>query len=186
MIIAGIDYSMTCPCVVIYDDSVELKFDNCKFYYQTDTLKYAEKFRHNIFGNLFSGYSSDEERYYQNAMWVMKIIEMYGAEFVMIEDYSFASRGKVFNLAENCGLMKHNLWMRKIPFDTVPPTTAKKFFSGKGNSDKEKMYESFVTQTGIDLKGEMSPNSMRIGSPVGDIVDAYAMIHYGNAKKPKK
>jgi len=96
----------------------------------------------------------------------------------MIEDYSFGSKGRVFNLAENCGLLKHKLYTGGYKFSTVAPTVIKKFATGKGNANKEVMYESFLRETGLNLNAVLSPRSTKIGSPVNDIVDAWYIANY--------
>jgi hypothetical protein len=45
--------------------------------------------------------------------------------------------------------------------------------TGKGNADKEMMHDSFMLETGIDLRGVMTPSKKSIESPVSDLVDAY-------------
>ena len=95
----------------------------------------------------------------------------------MIEDYSFGSKGKVFNLAENCGILKYLLFKNGYKFFTVPPTVVKKFATGKGNATKEKMYEFFVKDTMIDLHNIISPTT-KLGSPTTDIVDAWYIARY--------
>ena len=41
--LVGIDYSITCPCLCLYDERHPFKFDNCFFYYLTNTKKFADK-----------------------------------------------------------------------------------------------------------------------------------------------
>ena len=46
MVIAGIDYSMTCPAICVYNgDGITFSFNQCKFYFLTDRKKYADKYR---------------------------------------------------------------------------------------------------------------------------------------------
>ena len=96
---------------------------------------------------------------------------------ILIEDYSFGSKGKVFNLAENCGILKYMLYKNEYKFFTVPPTVVKKFATGKGNATKEKMYEAFVNETFVDLHKIISPTT-KLGSPTTDIVDAWYIARY--------
>jgi Holliday junction resolvasome RuvABC endonuclease subunit len=96
---------------------------------------------------------------------------------IMIEDYSFGSKGRVFNLAENCGILKYMLYKNGYRFFTVPPTVVKKFATGKGNATKEKMYETFVRDTFVDLHSIISPTT-KLGSPTTDIVDAWYLARY--------
>jgi Holliday junction resolvasome RuvABC endonuclease subunit len=104
---------------------------------------------------------------------------------IMIEDYSFGSKGKVFNLAENCGILKYMLYKNGYRFFTVPPTVVKKFATGKGNATKEKMYEAFVNDTFVELHSIISPTT-KLGSPTTDIVDAWYIARYMFEMNSKK
>jgi hypothetical protein len=87
---------------------------------------------------------------------------------------------KVFHIAENTAILKYNLWDAQIEFDIIPPTVIKKFATGKGNANKEKMYEAFVNENpGVDLRSWLTPRSSNVISPVSDIVDAYFIAKYG-------
>lgn len=99
----------------------------------------------------------------------------YKASRVFMEGYSFASKGLVFNIAENAGVLKHKLHKLEIPLTIVPPTTIKKF-AIKGNASKEIMYETFVKKTGIDLIKAFGIK--RPDSPINDIVDAFFLMNY--------
>lgn len=59
--------------------------------------------------------------------------------FAALEGYSYASVGKVFELGEVGGVIKCLLTERDIPYISIPPTTLKKFATGTGSADKEKM-----------------------------------------------
>ena len=73
---------------------------------------------------------------------------------VFIEGYSFGfSKGQaVFQIAENCGILKYRLQMSPtMLYDTIVPSVVKKYASGKGNADKQLMYDSFKEHTKKDL-----------------------------------
>lgn len=180
-VIAGIDYSITGPAVTVCDSDDE-SFLSCKHFYLTDTLKYSEQFLGCVSGSLFPAYKTEEERFDSISAWAMKICEDHGVEEVWIEGYSMGSKGKVFNLAENCGLLKHKIWKSRIPFHVVPPTTVKKFATGKGNSDKQAMHDAFVKETGVNLHQEITPLKKDVSSPVSDVVDSYFIMRYGRSK----
>jgi len=175
MIFIGIDYSLTCPCVCVSRDKI---FANSYFHFLTDKKRDEGKV-YNIFGDTHDDYNSDQERYENIASWVLNIVSPFKNEehYILIEDYSFGSKGRVFNLAENCGLMKYFLYRDKYKFFTVPPTVVKKYATGKGNADKQKMYDAFVQLTGLDLMPIYS-KSKKVISPVSDIVDAFYLTHY--------
>jgi Holliday junction resolvasome RuvABC endonuclease subunit len=175
MIVVGIDYSLTSPAVCVARDET---FSNSYFYFLNDR-KSVQGQCHNILGEEHQDYLTDQQRYENIASWVLEILSNFEKEkiFIMIEDYSFGSKGKVFNLAENCGILKYMLYKQGYRFFTVPPTVVKKFATGKGNATKEKMYEAFVKDTFVDLHSIISPTT-KLGSPTTDIVDAWYIARY--------
>ena len=60
----------------------------------------------------------------------------------------------------------------------MAPTTIKKFATGKGNANKEKLYDAFVEETGIDIRKTLDISN-KSWNPVSDIVDAYYIAKYG-------
>lgn len=179
MIVVGIDYSLTSPCVCVSRDRT---FSNSFFYFLNDRKTVQGKF-HNILGEEHEEYLTDQERYENIASWVLTILADFDKKdvVILIEDYSFGSKGKVFNLAENCGILKYMLYKQNYKFFTVPPTVVKKFATGKGNATKEKMYDAFVAETGVDLHNIISPTT-KLGSPTTDIVDAWYIARYMHQK----
>ena len=67
----------------------------------------------------------------------------------------------------------------KIPYEVVVPSVVKKGATGKGNADKEKMYEAFVKETKMDLKKIFDTD--KVGNPISDIADSYFVMKVGNA-----
>ena len=178
--VAGIDYSLTSPAVCVgklVDGKVEFK--NCKFYF----IKKNKS--HESFGNFraydYPKYSDEIERYENLANWVIECIRWYDgrAKHVYLEDYAFAATGRVFNIAENTGILKQKLKQNGFRFTTIPPTVIKKRATGKGNAKKELMYETFLEETNIDLQNRLSPKSIKITNPVSDIVDSYYICKTG-------
>ena len=64
-----------------------------------------------------------------------------------------------------------------IPFDIIAPSVIKKYATGKGNADKEKMYDSFVKETKCDLFKIFEVNKLQ--NPITDIVDSYYITKLG-------
>lgn len=170
------------------DTSFDLTFAACKAFFNAPRKKDAAVFR-NITGLTLPEWDTNEERFSLISDTFVNLVKENRVEKVWIEGYAFGARGAaVFQIAENCGLLKHKLWKAGIEFDLVSPMSAKKFFSGKGNADKQVMYDAFTARTGVDLRALMSDTKKAIGSPVGDIVDAYAIMltgHDGNYTRPK-
>lgn len=173
MIISAIDYSLNGPAICVFDTKKEFNFKNCSFYFLTDTKKYATTFLNNIHGELFQDYEQDCERYDSISSWVMRTVV--GSDQVALEGYAYNATGRVFHLAENTGVLKYKLYQAGIPVEILEPTRVKKFFSERGNADKPKMYDAFLKETKVDLAQIITPNKTLLGSPVTDIVDAFAI-----------
>ena len=178
--IAGIDYSLTSPAVCVGElIENDVKFENCKFHFirQTKSQKSFDVFN----AYEYPKYSNELERYENLAEWVIECIRWYTGRvsMVYIEDYAFAATGNVFNIAENTGILKHYLKKCGFHFTTIPPTVIKKHATGKGNANKELMYETFLEETNIDLQSRLSPKSIKITNPVSDIIDSYYICKSG-------
>ena len=187
MKIAGIDYSLTSPAICVYKDENDrhFDFDGCVFHYLSNNEKQrqlaARSGLENIRTEPYPEWKSEEERHEKLATWAYNIVQ--GCEEVFLEGYAFATSAQagVRSIAENTGLLKHKMWKNKITFKTYPPTVIKKFATGKGNSNKEKMYEAFVGEllTPNDHKEQLTPKSKKIINPISDIVDSYFIVKAG-------
>ena len=152
MIHIGIDYSMTSPAICIANG------DSLSFHYLTSVKKFEGKFSGNVYGYVYPDWTEPEERFHKISEWAISVIEktcdpQWGLNTpmsVVIEGYSMGSKGKVFHIAENTGILKYKLWQKNITFVTPAPTSIKKFATGKGNADKSMMYESFLAKNGLD------------------------------------
>jgi len=168
----GIDYSISCPCLCLYDERKEFKFENCYFYYLTNTKKYADKINPNITGESFQEYVADVDRFDSISDWAVNLC--IGAQEIAVEGYAFNATGRIFNLAENMGILKHKLYKLSLPVTIIEPTKVKKCATGKGNADKLKMYEAFSKETKTDLLSAF--NQKTLGNPVTDIVDSFYIV----------
>jgi len=184
MRIAGIDYSLTSPAICVWkstDDRL-FNFDDCALYY-LEIPKRRGPTPHgilNIHTDPYPEWETEEERHELLSKWTMSIIT--GCE-VFIEGYAFATSGTshVRSIAENTGLLKHKMYKVKQSFTSVPPTVIKKYATGKGNANKEGMYEAFVDEllTPTDLKERLTPKATKVKNPVSDLVDSYFICKYG-------
>lgn len=178
MRVIGIDYSLTSPCVCVFEGD-SFSYSNCKFYYLTDNKKYNIDVD-NIHGDLHNDYSSDQHRYFNITQWVMDLIEE--QDVVYIEGYSMGSKGMVFNIAENTGLLKHYLWKNKIECNIVPPTVIKKYATGKGNANKQDLQDVFEQSTHVYIKKKLMMTDKQ-WNPSSDIIDSYFICRYGYDKE---
>jgi Holliday junction resolvasome RuvABC endonuclease subunit len=174
MQIVGLDYSMSCPAMTIFGDT----FETSKCYFLTTVKKLHGSFD-NVIGIPHKDYKNSMERYGNIANWVLNFIPQ-GDVMVFIEDYSLGSKGQVFSIAENTGIMKYVLYTNKISFQLFSPAAIKKDFTGKGNADKNAMYDAFVEKTNIDLYHQMHlVRTTKVLSPISDIVDSWAIANLG-------
>ena len=179
--IAGIDYSLTSPAVWVAEViNKEIKFENCKFHF----LKQNKS--HESIGEVFLAYNypeytDDIDRFSKLASWTIECIRWYDGRVckVYLDDYAFAATGRVFNIGENMGILKKQLKEDGFKYTTIPPTVIKKHATGKGNANKDLMYETFLSETQVDLQSQLSPKSTKISNPVSDIVDAYYICRTG-------
>ena len=185
--IVGIDYSLNSPAICIAGDNFD--FDKCSFHFLTSKKKHIGKFGKNIFGYEYNEYNTPIERFTNISIWALDIIHKHKKDTaqVFIEGYSFGSKGQaVFQIAENCGILKYRLQMSPtILYDTIVPSVVKKYASGKGNADKQLMYDSFKEHTKKDLMKMF--DMQKLNNPVTDIVDSYyiAKVGYENIKSKK-
>lgn len=172
----GIDYSLSCPCICVMEKP-DIK--SVKFFYLTNVKKDAGVFANGVvIGVEHEEYYCEQERYDQIAEFMISKIPTNPIPKIFIEDYSFGSQGRVFHIAENTGLLKHKLWEFGFKFNVIAPTAIKKFATGKGNSDKQIMYDAFVKETEADLHKLLFSNK-KLGSPTTDIVDSYYIAKFG-------
>ena len=182
--IVGIDYSLNSPAICIADNSFD--FNKCSFHFLTSKKKHIGQFGKNIIGYEHKEYNTPIERFTNISSWALDIIHKHKEDTakVFIEGYSFGSKGQaVFQIAENCGILKYRLQMSPtILYDTIVPSVVKKHASGKGNADKQLMYNSFLNHTGADLLKAFDMG--KLNNPVTDIVDSYyiAKVGYENFK----
>jgi len=190
----GIDYSLSSPGVCVNTSEEEFRYEDCKFYYLTNTKKYEGTFKEKMafgtsaveyIGAPHRPYNSEPERYNNIANWAIDIIKLYGdvktginriKPTIQIEDYSFGSTGRVFHIAENLGLLKYKLKIEcGWDYTLLAPSVIKKFATDKGNANKEMMLHAFQGDTGVNL-AELFESSAK--SPISDVVDAYFICKY--------
>ena len=190
----GIDYSLSSPGVCVNTSEDEFRYEDCKFYYLTNTKKYEGTFKEKMafgtsaveyIGTPHRPYNSEPERYNNIANWAINIIKLYGdattglnriKPTIQIEDYSFGSTGRVFHIAENLGLLKYKLKIEcGWDYTLIAPSVIKKFATDKGNANKELMLGAFQEDTGVNLEVLFDTKSK---SPISDVADAYFICKY--------
>ena len=181
--IIGIDYSLTSPAICVNIDGDA----GLMFYYLTNKKKYTGTMSEDVIGYEHIEWTDPIQRFTNISDFVLDLVCDLINPIVFIEGYSFGSKGQgVFQIAENCGILKYRLQENNIPYHTVVPSVVKKGATGKGNADKDMMYEAFVKDTNIDLKKLFETE--KVGNPLSDIADSYFIqkVGYENIKGTKK
>tara|TARA_Y100001970_G_C14178133_1_gene828239 strand:- start:294 stop:728 length:435 start_codon:yes stop_codon:yes gene_type:complete len=119
------------------------------------------------------------QRFKNISEFVLDILSKVNNPEIYIEGYSYGSKGQgLFQIAENCGILKFRLQDKGYSYNTIVPSVVKKGATGKGNADKDMMYEAFLKETKIDLKKIL--HMEKVGNPLSDIVDSYYIAKVGN------
>ena len=87
---------------------------------------------------------------------------------VFVEDYAFAAKGQVFNIAELSGIIKYRMWIDGYRFLRIPPTSLKKFTTATGTAPKELMMKEVYKRYNVDFNDN-------------NVADAYALARMGYA-----
>lgn len=89
---------------------------------------------------------------------------------VIIENYSFASRGsRQFSIGEVGGVARLLFKQMDITFIEVPPTCRAKFATGRGNASKNEVVSAISARTGI----------VWTGKGADDMCDAWILLEMG-------
>ena len=174
--IIGIDYSLTSPAVCINIGG------DLMFYYLTNKKKWIGKQSENIIGYEHEENTGPINRFKILSDWVLHILDTLHKKQtdkqIFIEGYSYGSKGQaIFQIAENGGILKYRL-QKRYECRTIVPSVIKKFATGKGNADKEKMYETFLRTQGVDLMKIF--DQQKLNNPITDIIDSYYIMRAGH------
>lgn len=166
MNIVGIDYSVNSPGIVKFtvNDSLEiininyLGFSTSK---RTCDLDPANIYHYKDFDNSF-------EKVYWFRDHCLNFMNLSSADYCAIEDYAFGASGRVFGIAESTFAMKEKLYDNGAHLRTYPPSAIKKFSTGLGNADKNKMLDAFNQSEHAKIFEHLPKNN-----PKEDLVDAF-------------
>lgn len=70
------------------------------------------------------------------------------ADLTAIEGYAFARPNQAHQVGELGGTVRLELWRRNLPYVEVPPSTVKKYATGRGNADKETVLAECIRRLG--------------------------------------
>lgn len=176
--IAGIDYSMTCPAACIYD-TVQPEF----------WCAHARSYGH--LRNLRATLITTTEilpRAESTALALIAWLQEHPrVTHVLLEDYAFNATGRVFHIGEHTGILKYLLYRAGYIINAVPPTVVKKYATGKGNADKPRMTQAFLADYSAahawvpSFFPRTRANASHAKSPLSDLADAYWIAKYAHS-----
>lgn len=93
-------------------------------------------------------------------------LELYtNYDIVVFENYAF-NGNRVSQLAELNGLLKYNYYLNNIPIEVVAPNTVKKFVTGHGHANKDKVRASILEKKEflhLKIKNKDESDSLGVG-----------------------
>ena len=172
MVKCGLDWSMSSPGLCITTESEILMYGQSVK--KKDIGVYNTL---NITINVIQipkKWNNNSERFSVTAKYFADVMKEHGVTSFNLEGYSMGSRGSMaYTIGESTGFLKSEMFRNDIGINIISPTTLKKFATGKGNANKELMFESFMLKhQGV----EMPPVDCR-----DDIIDAYWLSIYDGA-----
>lgn len=122
-----------------------------------------------VVGTLHHGPERDRfNRYCHYTREVAELVEAYGVDLVVIEGYSFAGKFNNSFQYELGACLRYRMHMEEIPYIEVPPTSLKKFVTGKGNAKKDLMLLGVYKMWDFDTESDNE-------------ADAYGLAQFGRA-----
>lgn len=85
-----------------------------------------------------------------------------------LEGYSMDSVHRAMDLGEIGGIVRLALVQENITYLVVPPSSLKKYVTGRGDADKDKMMDAVARKWGVTI-------------PQNDVADAYGLAHLARA-----
>lgn len=113
----------------------------------------------------------DPQRFMDLAGQIINLIEP--NDFVCIEGFSYGSKGASVDIQYGIGwLIRARLINKKIDYVDVPPTTLKKFATGKGNVKKDQIPVPVYKRWGFEHKSD-------------NVIDAFVLAQIARSLKTK-
>lgn len=168
-LLISFDYSITSPSMTIWDG---IKYRSWVVSSEKKIVQHNSDF-FEIIPIQYPLWTLQQERYDKLSSELFTRIPIGQDVTFGIESYSMGSRGRVFDIAEATQTLKYKVWkefnQQMVPF---APTTVKKDFTGKGNSDKTRMAEVFYERFGFWMHDQVQS---KVKGSASDLVDSIAV-----------
>jgi Holliday junction resolvasome RuvABC endonuclease subunit len=144
MKIAGIDNSKNSPGIVKFELDENFKIINYSFLGLTiNKTKKPKPLYQNC--KIFEIFGLEPTDYDKINFMSSNIIEFTkDCDYVAFEDYAYAGKGSVFDIAESTGVLKHLLYNQNKYLRFYAPTQIKMFATNNGIADKPMMIQKYI------------------------------------------
>lgn len=96
---------------------------------------------------------------------IIDLIGKYEPDLVGLEGYSYGSKFNHESMYSIGTVIRYFMWQNEIDYKEIPPSTLKKFVTGKGNAKKDLMMVNVYKNWGFDSAND-------------NVVDAYALAMF--------
>jgi crossover junction endodeoxyribonuclease RuvC len=96
------------------------------------------------------GYDRGEARLSWITSAVQHLAKVYGTHVAVLEGYAFGRTNQAHQMGELGGVVRLALYQSNVPMAVVPPSSMKKFATGKGNAGKEEVTAAAIRRLGFD------------------------------------
>lgn len=123
--------------------------------------------------------------------YIKKIIgrrmKKYGADKILIEGQSYGSRGRAtLSIAQLHGVIMYACMKQwQVEHYPIPPTTVKKYITGKGNNKKSVIIKCLYKRYGIDIDNEDRADAIALlltGASMSDVWNLHG-VKIGRKRK---
>ncbi len=108
------------------------------------------------------------ERYASYALKLSMLVTEYNIDLIVIEGYSYGGKFNNSLQYELGSVLRYTMWEDRIQFVEIPPTSLKKFVTGKGNAKKDLMLLGVYKRWDFDTEDDNE-------------ADAYGLAQFGRA-----
>lgn len=95
--------------------------------------------------------------------------EVKGCDVIAVEGLAFGAKGSaVFQTGGLWYVVGLELWRAGLTVVTIPPANAKKYATGKGNSDKDQVLAAVIRRFDTDLTGNNAADALVLAAMTAD------------------
>jgi len=111
----------------------------------------------------YSSTKKGMERLGDIARYMSEILTKYKPTAVIVEGYSFMSKHNLVTMAEVGTVVRFFLWQEDYDYIELPPTSLKKFVTGKGQAKKDLMLLNVYKLWGFDTDNDNIADAFALG-----------------------